>query len=328
MRARRATRTDLATIYIPKNFNVAELSDEPRVPYTGRMKYLHSVSELKMVPPSHKGCPRKWAMMYLAKVPKIPNEALIDGIWLHRCLNDWFRMARDERDEASWLRKWMADGQSPTGKRLRWYARLAQAMLRHVSERERERGISEATYFLEIPELDTALYIKPDWLTLKRYRDWKSTAATTRTSPWVLQQPDWWPSGMPEGHFTITNDIQSRVYGHGLMQLMGWDVIDAGWVYGSKKFSETSRIKTWTCDARFERDECRAWVETNVYPMIVWMNRVKDAWLEKRLDSPLLMPHSSKACESIGKFCDAYGHCKLYNSPIPLRAVNLPIIPP
>jgi len=318
----------MTEIYIPHSGGLAErrLSldefQDVRTPYTGKMKYLHSVSELKMVPPSHKGCPRKWALMYLAKLPKIPNQALIDGILLHQCINEWFAGGRD-----AWTAKWMTSWLSQTGREMRWYAQLAQAVLRHVPDTERAKGISEATYFFEIPELDTALYIKPDWLTWKRFRDWKSSAATTKTSPWVLQQPEWWlQKPMPEDRYTITNDIQSRVYAHGLMQLLGWDVIDASWVYGSKKFKPSETVKTWTCEARFERDETRRWVETNVWPMIEWMNHVKDAFSEGRIDSPLLVPHNSKACEGIGKFCDAFSTCRLYQSPIPLRAVTLPVI--
>lgn len=312
----------------PRHFSLDDLNDEPRVPYTGKMRYLHSVSELEMAAISHKGCPRKWALMYLAKVPKIPGEALIDGILVHNSNRQWFEYGASAAGRDRWLATWMSGELSQTGKPMRWYGRLGQAILRHVPDPERAAGISEPTYFLEIPELDTAIYIKPDWLTLKKFRDWKTTAATTRTSPWVLQDAAWHLGGLPEGSFTLVNNIQSRTYAHGLMKLLGWDVIAASWVYGSKKFSDTSNVKTWTCDARFERDETARWIETNVYPMIVWMNRVKDAYLEKRLDSPLLMPHSSKACEGRGKFCDAYGTCRMYASPIPLRAVTLPIIQP
>ncbi len=319
-------------IYIPhsgglaaKTFSLDEFADD-RIPYTGKMKYVHSVSELALVPPSRKGCPRKWALMYLAKLPKIPNEALIDGIYLHRCINEWFTYTRLERGQ-EWIDKWMSSTLSQTGKAFRWYARLALAILRHVPEPEKAVGVSELTRFLEIPELDTAIYIKPDWLAWKRFRDWKSTAAVSKKSPWVLQQLDWWPEDMPADRYSLTNDIQSRTYAHGLMQLLGWDVIDAGWVYGSKKFKDQSAVTTWTAETRFERDETRQWVETNVYPMIVWMNALKDAYLEKRLDSPLLVPHSSTACEGHGKFCDAFGTCKMYQSPVPLSAVHLPIIP-
>lgn len=311
-----------------RNFSLDELNDEPRMPYTGSMKYLHSVSELKMVPPSKKGCPRKWALMYLAKVPKVPNEALIDGILLHRCIQDWFKYCRGPAANLElWVTKWMPGTLSQTGKELRWYARLAQAILRHVTERERLALVSEPTFFLEIPELDTAIYIKPDGLLTQKFEDWKTTAATTKTSPWVLQQPDWHDGRVPETHQTITHDIQSRTYAHGLMKQFEWPTIDANWVYGSKKFTATSNVKTWICATRFERDETRQWVETNVWPMIRWMNAVKDAFATGRLDSAMLVPHSSRACEGHGKFCDAYGTCKMYKSPIPLHAVNLPIIP-
>jgi hypothetical protein len=312
-----------------KVYTLEGLNDEPRVPYMGKMKYLHSVSELAMIGQTPKGCPRKWALFYLAKLAKIPNEALIDGILLHACLHDWFVMDRSGRRQ-EWILKWMISAKGPTGKELSWYARLAQAILRHVPESERAVGLTEETYFYEIPELDTALYIKPDWLvlTLRRFRDWKSTAAQTKKSPWVLQEPEWWPRGeMPADRFSITNNIQSRVYAHGLMARFDWGDINASWVYGSKKFTGTSQIKTWPCNARFERDETRRWVERNVWPTIEWMNRVKDAFSSGALDSPMLIPHSSRACENVGKFCDAFSTCKLWKSPIPLSAVVLPVIP-
>lgn len=311
---------------LPKTFTLEGLNDEPRVLYAGKMKYVHSTSELKIVPPSHKGCPRKWALMYLGKLPKIPNEALIDGILLHSCIHDWFVMVRAGRLD-DWKAKWQISAKSQTGRERSWYARLGLAMLRHVTEVEKRILLSEPTYFLEIPELSTALYIKPDALMLKKFDDWKSTAAVTKKSEWVLQQQDWWTPPIPPDRYFIHNDIQSRVYAHGLMSLFGWDLIDASWVYGSKKFTGSSQVKTWTCEARFEREETGRWVKENVYPLIVFMNALKDAWVEKRLDSPMLVPHSSKACEGKGKFCDAFGTCRLYQSPIPLSALNLPVIP-
>jgi hypothetical protein len=134
----------------------------------------------------------------------------------------------------------------------------------------------------------------------------------------------------PRGYdywLTITNDIQSRVYAHGLMQILSWDIIDAEWVYGCKKFKGGQQVKTWPCQARFERDETRRWVETYVYPLIQFAVALKVAYEEKKLDSPLLVPHNEIACEGTGRFCDAAQYCKRYKSPISLGSIHLPVIP-
>jgi hypothetical protein len=303
-------------------FDLETLNEEPRVSYPGKMGNLISVSQLKLIPPSHKGCPRKWALMYLQKVPKKPNAALIDGIFLHRCIQDFF-----ERKPEQWASMWRRGGSSPTGKAWSWYAELAMAMLRHVPEHERSAGVSEPTVFFDVPEHDTAIYIKPDFLNLRKFRDWKSTAAAVKTSPWVLQDPAWWPGGLPQGMLTLTNDIQARVYAHGLMQLLDWDVIDAQWVYGCKKFKGGAAVKTWPCETRFERDETDRWVKQYVWPLIEFAVALKRAYAEKQLASALLVPHNRTACESSGKFCDAWGHCQLQPSPIALGSLHLPLIP-
>lgn len=307
------------------SFDLRELDEEPRVPYTGKMTHLFSVSQLKLIPPSKKGCPRKWFLMYPFHMPKLPAEALIDGVILHKCLNQWFVMKA-----VDWSAAWRIERRSPTGKTYNWYAELALAMLRHVPERERTDGVSEATFFLDIPELDSAIYIKPDFLNVKKFRDWKSTAARVKTSEWVLQDPQWWGlGGVPQDgeHFTVTNDLQSRLYAHGLMQLADWDVIDAEWVYGCKKFKAGESVKTWVCPTRFERVETERWVRQYAYPLIEFAKSFKVAWAEKQFDSPLLMPHNAKACEAMGKFCDAYLACRLHKSQIPLDVLHLPVIP-
>ena len=117
------------------------------------------------------------------------------------------------------------------------------------------------------------------------------------------------------------------MYAHGLMQLLDWPIIDAEWTYGCKKFGRGDRVKTWVCQARFERDETRAWVEQHAYPLVRFAIALKEAWVEKQFDSPLVVPHNPKACEFKGKFCDAYGYCKLFKSPVALQSLHLPVIP-
>lgn len=309
------------------NFDLATLNDEgeARVKYAGTLSNVLSASQLKLLPPSKKGCPRKWMLMYPFHWPKVPNAALIDGVLLHRCIDERWRMS----DEL-WIARWRALGRSPTGREWSWYADLGLAMIRHVPVHERPpQGMSEQTFFLELPHLDTAIYIKPDYLNIKKFRDWKSTAADRQKSEWVLQEQGWWPTPQLGGpaYQSITNDLQSRIYAHGLMQLLDWDKVQAEWVYGSKRKAAGGRVKTWTCGTTFERDETHRWFVRYVEPLIVFANGLRRAWEEKQIDSPLLIPHNPQACDSVGKFCDAFGACRLYKSPIPLDAVHLPVIP-
>ena len=51
---------------------------EPEIPT--KMRFRVSVSQIKMFHPGAGGCPRKWALHYLSKVPRIPGPALTDVI--------------------------------------------------------------------------------------------------------------------------------------------------------------------------------------------------------------------------------------------------------
>jgi hypothetical protein len=307
---------------LPFEFDLDE--DEPRDIYTGPMRFITSVSQIKMFSPSAKGCPRKWAMHYLAGFPRVKTQALVDGIRLHRAIKDRYHGLPGG---AEWHQKWKPG--TPT-------ADLALAMMRRVPDPE--RWISEPTYFLEVPELDTAIFIKPDLMRpferCDGFKDWKSTSALHKRSPWVLQDPKWWAPKceLPEPtngdkYFSLKNDIQFRVYSHGLMTLFGGPEIDGEWVYGSKKFKGAQLPTTWTCSETAQRAETKEWCETYVWPIIRTMNALRVGWAEKRIDSALLIPHDPFSCQHKGKFCDLLGHCNFWPSPIGLDKLHLPVIP-
>ncbi len=317
---------------LPYEFDLDE--DEPREQYTGPLHNVVSVSQIKMFAPSAKGCPRKWAMHYLAGFPRPFTVPLRDGVRLHKCLKE--RHAGNEE----WSRKWL----SPANRDAQKLGELAVAMARHVPDLT--TYTCEPTFFLEVPEIDTAIYIKPDLMTdlediaygrnngVIKLKDWKSTSALHKRSPWVLQQRNWWPGGeLPEPTgfdrwFSLENDIQFRVYAHGLMRLFGGEQVDAEWIYGCKKFEPGTNPKTWTCEATTTRDAAKVWCEAHVWPTIVMMNTLRRWWAEKHLDSILLVPHHPFSCEHKAKFCeDLLGYCRLLKSPVALEKLHLPVIP-
>jgi hypothetical protein len=311
---------------LPFEFDLDE--GEPRDVYAGPLSNVVSVSQIKMFAPSAKGCPRKWAMHYLAGFPREMTEALRQGIRLHTSIKHRWLLTPGSPEEQEWIRKWSTDPKT---------FELAVALMRHTPDRD--SWISEPTYFLEVPELDTAIYIKPDLL--KRVDadtwqldDWKTTAAKHKRSPWVLQDPAWWPGGTlpkPSGgdtYFSLQNDIQGRMYAHGVMTLFGGQRVNSDWLYGSKKFDPGQHPATWACSASYTRHETREWVETYVWPTIRVMNAIRAAWKAGQIDSPLLVPHNAFSCEHKGKFCeDLLGHCNLWKSPVALEKLHLPVIP-
>jgi len=301
---------------LPFEFDLDE--DEPRDVYTGPMRFVTSVSQIKMFSPSAKGCPRKWALHYLSKFPRERTPALVDGIRLHRAIKDKYHGIPG----AEWHQKWKPG--TPT-------ADLALALMRRVPDPP--RWISEPTYFLEVPE--TAIFIKPDLLAKdwSGFKDWKSTSAKHKRSPWTLQDPAWWPLGqMPDAasgdkYFSLKNDLQARIYAHGLMTLSGRDSIQAEWMYGSKKFKAAEQPQTWSVSHTFFREETRDWVEMYALPVIRTMNALRAGWAEKQIDSGLLVPHNAFACDHKGRFCDLLGQCNFWKSPISLDRLQLPVIP-
>ena len=299
-----------------------------------KMRFRVSVSQIKMFHPDAGGCPRKWAMHYLSRVPRLPSPALTDGIRLHDCIRDHFHLS-PEAWRQRWPTFWTPDLTTAEQARVKT-AQLALAMIPHTPPGNMP-PISESTDMLEVPEIDTAIYIKPDLHRDRRwFVDWKTTAARTKKSDWCLQQPDFWGDLLTEeeilalarkGVKFLQDDIQARVYAHGLMQLWREVRVTARWVYGSKKFKPTETPKTWIVEHTFERAETRAWVERNVWPTIETMNTIRAAFDQRKLDSTLLIPHNGDSCEHTGKVCDALGYCGFQPSPIPLGKLRLPVLP-
>lgn len=293
-----------------------------------RMRFRISASQLKMFHPGAGGCPRKWALHYLAHVPRLPGVALADGIRLHECVADLFQMS----DVAAWEKKWptFVSLDAPAEQQAR--AKTAQLALAMAGEAPGGNmpPVVESTDMLEVPELETAFYIKPDWHRDHAiFVDWKTTSATSRTSEWCLQDPEWY-----KGARTIRadvkflkDDIQARLYAYGLMLLWHEVKIRARWVYGSKKFDPGQRPKVWIVEHTFHRPETRDWVEKNVWPTVRTMNTIRAAFEAGRLDSPLLVPHHGEACGFTGRFCDALGHCGFRASPVPMGKLALPMLP-
>jgi len=292
-----------------------------------KMRFRVSASQLKMFHPGAGGCPRKWAMHYLAHVPRLPGQALTDGIRLHECIAQRFQLSPD-----AWAKRWPTfwqPGLSLEQQQIVKTAQLAVAMIDQTPAGNMP-PISESTDMLDVPELDTAFYIKPD---LHRDRsifvDWKSTSAVSKKSEWVLQDPAWYAGATmirADVKF-LKDDIQARLYAHGLMTMWHEVKIRARWVYGSKKFEPGDRPKVWIVEHTFERAETRDWVEKNIWPTVRTMNTIRAAWDAKRLDSPLLVPHVGESCGFTGRFCDALGQCGFQPSPIPLGKLALPVLP-
>ena len=287
-----------------------------------KMRFRISASQLKSFVPSAGGCPRKWALMYLAKVPKVEGLALADGIMLHDAAADWFRLSPE-----AWAVKWpqQAPPDDPTALRRAKLAVLAANMVQHAPLAKMAR-IVEGHDWLEVPELDTAFYFRPDLATDRTIvTDWKSTSAPQPQHPWALQLGEWY-MGVPGPEVRLLeDDPQARLYAHAAMALWRTDRVTMQWVYGYKKFDLGRTPRTWTVEKTFKRAETRDWFEQKIVPAVRVMNALRAAWETRQLDSPLLVPHHGDSCEWTGKFCDALGHCLFQQSPIPLSRLALPV---
>jgi hypothetical protein len=266
--------------------------------------------------------------------------ALTDGIRLHECIHQRLTLS-----PAEWEKRWptFVDPaqlalSADYAARVKT-ARLALAMVDYLPA-GRMPPISESTQMLEVPELDTAIYIKPDVHRDRRvFVDWKTTSARTKKSEWCLQEPDFWSADgealtavelkslADRGIHFLKDDIQARVYAHGLMQFWHEPRITARWVYGSKKFGLDETPKVWIVEHTFHREDTRAWVEKHVWPTIQVMNTIRAAFEAGKLDSTLLVPHNVYSCEHVGKFCDALGYCGFKPSAIPMGKLRLPVLP-
>lgn len=312
---------------------LVEVVDEKPERGAGRYARRVSVSEIQ----EFLKCPRKWALHRLAGVPRIKGEALRFGICLHLSLA-WYLGDR-LKGTSAWAKK-----VKPGSK----IGMLTQAMARCVRTVPGEEVLIEPEWLLPIPELETDVYIKPDVLIRKPdgalwVPDWKSTSATTARHVWALQGLNLWgisgadadsgthiaKSAMPAGAKTLWNDVQPRIYIWGACQLFNSPAGTAQWVYGSKSFKPPENPKTWSVIETFSYPAADRWVRKYVFPTVALMNRLRQAWTDGEIDSPLLIPHRGEGCEFVGRFCDALGQCKLQASPIDADQFrkHLPVIP-
>jgi hypothetical protein len=299
--------------------------DSENVPCRTRFKI--SASQIKMFHPGAGGCPRKWALHYLAKVPRLPGLALTDGIRLHECIAQHFHLSADE-----WTKRWPTFWQPGLSSEDQARVKTAQLALAMIAQTPAGGmpPLSETTDMLEVPELDTSVWIKPD---LQRDRkifvDWKTTSAVSKKSEWCLQDPKWYEGAtyIKADVKFLKDEIQARLYAHGLMSLWHEVKIQARWVYGSKKFGPTDSPRVWIVEHTFQRAETREWVEANIWPTVRVMNTIRAAFEAGKIDSALLVPHNGDSCGHTGRFCDALGHCGFQPSPITVAKLHLPVRP-
>lgn len=259
--------------------------------------------------------------MYLAKVPKIEGVALADGILLHDAAADWFRLSPE-----AWAVKWpqQAAADNPSAVRRAKLAVLAANMVQHAPSSKTAR-IIEGHDWLELPQLDTALYFRPDLATDRAVvTDWKTTSAPQPQHPWALQKADWY-MGVPGPEVRLLeDDPQARLYAFAAMSLWRTTSVVCQWVYGSKKFELGRTPRTWTVEHTFKRAETRDWFQDKLVPAIRLMNRLRAEWEQKTFSDATLVPHYGESCSFTGRFCDALGHCLFKQSPIPLARLALP----
>jgi hypothetical protein len=273
------------------------------------------------------GCPRKWALSYLARVPKTETAALKFGTDLHAAIALYLT------DRVAWARAYpTSDGA---------LSRLTLDMTRvvRIPEEATDLEIEPETWRLALPAEcgappGSTVHVKPDvaWRVGAKGHtvDWKTTSATSPRSTWVLSSRRvWGDEGPPPGARSLWHDVQFRIYSLGAFRRHAELVANTGqWVYGSKRLPPGGgHAKVWSVLETVERDECEQWAAQHLWPAIAIMWRLRRAWLEGDLDSPLLVPHDGSACEHVGKFCDGLAWCQMQQSPIPKSALHLPVIP-
>ena len=289
--------------------------------YEGAMTHTISVSQINSFANLHDpklwsgdSCPRKWALMSIAKVPYQPNKHLEFGLKTHEAVEDSFSMPHDD-----WCKKWPPEYTPDTEK----YGAVAQAMLRHSDPCP--KPIIEPTWFWEIPELDVAVYIKPDIVHPDHtwFGDWKTTGAKDCQGRFVLQQPEFWPilnaaGERPPKIKMLMDDVQPLVYSHHLMEMKGLKSIRAQWIYCTKKFKHYEKPNAWAVRYRFERLSVQEVIERDVLPIIELMVGLRKTLRKKNVDDALLVPHNPNACGHRGRMCDALAQCNFKDSKIKL----------
>lgn len=270
-----------------------------------------------------RACPRKWALIWLARVPKAPSAALEFGTDLHRSIAEYLT----DRP------RWAVPPESSLGQ-------LTQDMARCVSfdgadlveveidpeDGSRDRWVvgmpgdsGPSEWHVEIGR--EPFVVKPDVALrsggVARIVDWKTTSATEARSPWVLSSRRLWPTGAPPGHHLLVDDEQARIYALGAFRRWDVDSVVLQWVYGSKR-ARGAHHPTWSVIETLHREETEAWVEENLASPARLMAAIRAAHAAGYVDVNLV-PHDGGACEFVGKFCDGLAHCGL----IPRGAVPL-----
>lgn len=254
-----------------------------------------------------RSCPRKWGLLWLAKVPKAPSPALAFGIDLHRSIATYLT------DRAHWT----VPPESTLGQ-------LTQDMARCVSltgelveievdpdDGSRDRwvaGKGRTDWHVVIG--GERVVVKPDVTIMHegviRIVDWKTTSATEARSPWVLSSRRLWAGAAPPpGNHLLVDDEQARIYALGAFDRFGIGSVVLQWVYGSKR-ARGAHHPTWSVIESVGADETHEFIDREIAPSVRMMAILRAAGID-----PLLLPHDGTACEFTGKFCDALAYCQL-----------------
>lgn len=286
--------------------------------YRGKLNHTISVSQISTFANLHDptlwaydACPRRWALQTMAKIDRSTSEALEIGKQVDESIEDHFRMPHQ-----AWCKKWPPEYLKGGPK----IGALVQAMLRQL-ESMAEKPKMQSTWHWELPEIDCAIYVKPDWHCRAHliFGDWKTTGAENRQGRYVLQQPDFWPIHHVRGERPpkikmLADDPQALVYALYLMKLWNVKEIRAQWIYASKKFSPGDTPKAWSVREVFTRVETERAFYKKIYPIICLMTRMRKRLQNRNVADAMLLPHNPEACGSIGRNCDGLSHCEFKSS--------------
>lgn len=297
-------------------------------------------------------CQRKWALTWLAKVPRVESPALQFGNDVHASLAQY-------RHDPS---KWNVAPESAVGQ-------LTQDMSRCVPDRasdgspydlveieaaapgppgtDRERwvyqyvrgeyvGLVRSPWHVDVPDVaiggPVRALVRPDVVMVHGSAatviDWKTTAAPNAGSPWVLSSRSMWADRVrPSDCKLLWDDVQYRLYLAGCFDRWPELIVATGrWIYGSKRLHGT-HYPTWAVSETLDAPEARSFADAVLWPTVRSMSAVRAAWQAGAISSPTLVPHDGSACEYRGRFCDGMSHCGFVESPIPRSALALPILP-
>lgn len=230
-----------------------------------------SVKQIKMVGPATKlpgalgGCARQWVAYYLDKLqPEFKAQALVDGIAFHK--------ACAELVEFGELRTVTPES---------FFGKMARAGYGIMP-----RGDWLAETVSKFPWTTQAgtectIDLRCDLRGVGRFGDWKSTSARK----WALKSLD--------------DEIQARVYAHGVMLEDDTDTADASWIYVCKR-----DLSAWIVPGIFHRESNEKWLHREIDRSIDLI-----AILRELAPTFTQLPRELDACESVGKFCDVAGHC-------------------